>query len=138
MACPEAKLPRFQALRRNIYFDGGNICRACHSECNFGCMGQADSQCISQTHQTDASVRDCKNLQFGIRCVETCPNGWYPEAGHCLQCHEACNTCDTYDSSLDAHQSLGGYTECTGSICGPGHYRVDNGLETHQCVLQPG
>ena len=74
-------------------------------------MGMGDNNCISQNFTIDPDWRDCKNYQWQTdtfdRCVEACPTGWYNDTtGYCEPCHEACNTCTSYDSALGAAKYL--------------------------------
>ena len=108
------------------FMDGDSICRVCHPECKYGCVGVNDDDCIAPTGFLDEEDNGCKNAQFGLgasaRCLPTCPEKFFARANHtlesetkitlCTSCHEACNTCDNYDT--DFLSEWGGYTQCCG------------------------
>ena len=106
--------------------DGDQICRVCHAGCKYGCVGVNDDDCIAPTGFLDEDDNGCKNAQFGLgasgRCLPKCPEKFFARANHtlesetnvtlCTSCHEACNTCDNYDT--DFLSEWGGYTQCCG------------------------
>lgn len=64
------------------YYDNGH-CHACHSTCET-CNGPTESDCL-----TCASPLLRKNN----KCVSTCEDGYYMEAGICAKCLHTCTQC---------------------------------------------
>lgn len=64
------------------YYDNGH-CHACHSTCET-CNGPTENDCL-----TCASPLLRKNN----KCVSTCDDGYYMEAGICAKCLHTCTQC---------------------------------------------
>lgn len=64
------------------YYDNGH-CHACHSTCET-CKGPTEGDCL-----TCASPL----LLQGDKCVNTCDEGFYMEAGICAKCLHTCTQC---------------------------------------------
>ena len=68
------------------FMDGEKICRICHSECKYGCVGVTDSDCIAPTGFLDEEDNGCKNVQFGVgksgRCIPECPEKYFSKENY--------------------------------------------------------
>ena len=57
--------------------EGDITCRLCHEECNFGCKGSTNKDCISLDPVLKPWFKDCKTVQYGLefgRCLSECPS----------------------------------------------------------------
>ena len=63
---------------------GDSICRVCHPECKFGCVGVTDADCISPMGYLAESDKACRHVQFGFdktaRCLRECPEKYFAQA----------------------------------------------------------
>lgn len=60
---------------------GDSICRVCHPECKFGCVGVTDADCISPMGVLAETYKGCRNVQFEndqpARCLPDCPQKYF-------------------------------------------------------------
>ena len=116
----------------NIFIDGPlapasgySTCKVCHPECDFGCTGTANTDCISPNYANAPYNKRCANVQDGLefgRCLAQCPDGFYPKENSllrindtdngalCERCHESCQTCLSFEDIYNAPSSEDGYT----------------------------
>lgn len=64
------------------YYDNGH-CHACHSTCET-CIGPTEADCL-----TCSSALLLQNS----KCVNSCDDGYYMEAGVCAKCLHTCTHC---------------------------------------------
>lgn len=64
------------------YSDNGH-CHACHSTCET-CIGPTESNCLTCSSSL---------LLQNNKCVNTCDDGYYMEAGTCAKCLHTCTQC---------------------------------------------
>lgn len=64
------------------YYDNGH-CHTCHSTCET-CKGPTEADCLTCSSSL---------LLQNNKCVNTCDDGYYMEAGICAKCLHTCNQC---------------------------------------------
>ena len=76
----------------DFYVDNNNRCQLCHTECQGGCIGSLNTQCIACT---DATIVHTNGT---IECVSNCnPDSTLrtmykdPFTGECQSCHQLCS-----------------------------------------------
>lgn len=98
--------------------DADNECAACHLSCQT-CFGPNVDECYSCRQNSD----DGKDyfLQYGTTtCVETCPDGQYPNATSlkCLICDSNCDTCSSDSVTCDTcYMDGGAHVFLEGTVC---------------------
>ncbi|XP_042893586.1 furin-like protease 2, partial [Penaeus japonicus] len=93
-------------------------CLGCDSSCAL-CSGPAQNQCVA-CHPSMLYV-----LHLGI-CVETCPEGYYPVNGTCVNCGGHCTECTGQGQcNRCSHNLLLSNGTCT-TRCPDGYFETDN------------
>eukprot|EP00043_Microstomoeca_roanoka_P019769 m.229555 g.229555 ORF g.229555 m.229555 type:complete len:2216 (-) comp17054_c0_seq1:44-6691(-) len=59
-----------------------SVCRSCHAQCAFDCMGPGADQCVG----------GCRAVSYNGKCVASCPSHTYRDGSTCLPCHPNCQS----------------------------------------------